>query len=206
MLARMPSAGPRTVRKLRSTDHLLSCCVYGERFGRCVLRPGDACKLVGAGPLKPRADAVESGFPPATPLYGSDSKSVQRPRPTRKRGVGLLLLLPQKSSLSESSPSFRRGVARTARRSTCGLSPHTRPDCKQFACKIGQKTSQRAPFTWLLDAGNPVGRGLWLEESPAGALASRRPPKQSRRLFSRRRCRVVSSVAAEPRFTFLKGL
>ena len=39
----------RTARKLRSTDHLLSCSVYGERFGRCVLRPGDARKLVGAG-------------------------------------------------------------------------------------------------------------------------------------------------------------
>ncbi len=105
MLARMLPAAPRTARKLRSTDHLLSCCVYGERFGRCVLRPGDACTLVGAEPLKPRTDAGESGFPSATPPYGSDSKSVRRPRPTRNGGVGLLLLRQNRALFAKSRPS-----------------------------------------------------------------------------------------------------
>jgi hypothetical protein len=71
---------------------------------------------------------------------------VLRPRPTRKRGVGLFGRNRARSSC-DANPSFRRGAARTAPQSTCELSLHPRPDCKQVACKYRPTTSQIAGFT-----------------------------------------------------------
>src|SRR6266480_4197681 len=79
----------RTARKLRSTDHLLSCSVYGERFGRCVLRPGDARKLVGAGRSNLALMLVSQAFPRATPLTGATPSRCNGPAPRANRGVGL---------------------------------------------------------------------------------------------------------------------
>ena len=94
-----------------------------------------------------------------------------------------------------SSPSFRWGVARTARRSTYGMFLHPCLDCKQVGRKSGPENSQIAPFTCCSTQDIRGERRLSLVE-PTGALASQWAAKQSRRLFSRRSSRVVSSVAA----------
>jgi len=118
---------------------------------------------------------------------------VQRPRPARNRGVGLFPLEPQKWS-SLASPSFGRGVG-GRRRSTRGLSPHTRPNCKRGARKTGPKSSQRAWFCRLLGAGNQPEAASIVdkvggERSPAGRPLA--PPP----LVTRRRRPTASSWRA----------
>jgi hypothetical protein len=68
------------------------------------------------------------------------------------------------------------------------------------------KNFAKSDFSGLLDAGNPVGRGLCLEESPAGALASRRPPSNPAGSYLDAAGGSFLPSPAELRFTFLKGL
>ena len=84
------------------------------------------------------------------------------------------------------------GCAGRLRRSTCGLSLHMRPYCKQGACKTGTKTSQRAPLAGCSTQEIDLKERLSSAES-AGPLASRKAAKRSRRLLTRRRGRKSSS-------------
>jgi hypothetical protein len=90
------------------------------------------------------------------------------------------------------------GCAGRHRRSTCGLSLHTRPNCKQEVCKVRPESPQRADFSAESTQEISRKRRLSLVES-AGPLASQWAAKRPRRLFPRRRGRFVSSVAARRR-------
>ena len=129
---------------------------------------------------------------------------MQRPHPTRKRGVGLLGRNRARSGC-DANPSFRRGAARTAPQSACELSLHPRPDYKQVACKYGPKTSQIASFT---------GCCRWKSSdrsarSPATSSRLREPPLKAIRSLCRQSDRVGGNgpsrsrrgrrLAAEPR-------
>ncbi len=97
------------------------------------------------------------------------------PAPRANRGAGLFSGAAE-ILLFEPSPSFRTGFAPGRHCSTCELSLHTRPDAKQVGRKSRPKTSQRAPFTGLLDAGNRPEGHQWSVE-PAGPLRQpERPP------------------------------
>ena len=114
---------------------------------------------------------------------------MQRPHPTRKRGVGLLGRNRARSGC-DANPSFRRGAARTAPQSACELSLHPRPDYKQVACKYGPKTSQIASFT---------GCCRWKSSdrsarSPATSSRLREPPLKAIRSLCRQSERVGATA------------
>jgi hypothetical protein len=120
---------------------------------------------------------------------------VQRPRPTRNRGVGLLLLLPQKILTYPQVRPFAGGDARTALPQYLWMFPHPCPNCKQGARKAGPKTPQRASFS---DSSSQERshEGRLIATGSGGPRASpkaanRNPPR--RPLLSRRRVRASSS-------------
>jgi hypothetical protein len=68
------------------------------------------------------------------------------PRPTRNRGVGLLLLGAGAAEIRGSAKFRPFDGGRTDGAAVCGLSPHMRPNCKHGLCKKEPKRTQRALF------------------------------------------------------------
>jgi hypothetical protein len=120
---------------------------------------------------------------------------VQRPRPTRKSWGGA-----SASAAAKIEPLRIKSVLPPGSRADgtpqyVSIVSRTRLDCKQLARKSEPETSQRASFIGC--STQEISReGLYVcrvrrVRSPAWKAA-----KQSRRLFSRRRGRVGSSIAA----------